>query len=202
MFLKLFFVLTSLLFADAIVIRSRRSGGALETEMSRVQDEIESAVEKIHNGRDPEDLMKVKIQIESLQSRSKRLRDEIALATDFENQLTDTVSKTVDDNVKFLLNNRTQEQQNSVFRVVEKVADRLMEEMVNKTKSSSDSEEKAMKDAIRRAEEDEKKRTEEANMVDEPLKATGSMESAAAAPSSVAGDSAGDSAAAGAAPDA
>ena len=67
-----------------------------------------------------------------------------------------------------------------------------------------------MKDAIRRAEEDEKKRIQDANMIDEPLKATGSMESAAAAPSSVAGDSAGDAAgdsagdsdAAGSAPDA
>ena len=194
------FVLTFLLLAhldDAIV--ADRGSSALETEMNRVQGEIENTMNRMHDDRDdPEELMKVKIQIESLQSRSKRLRDEIMLATDFQNQLTDTASNTVKETVKSLLSNRTQEQQNSVFRVVEKVADRLMEEMVNETKSQTESEEKAMKDAIRNAEEEEKRKTKEANMIDEPLKATGTMDSAAAGSADTAADNS--EAAAGAVP--
>jgi hypothetical protein len=146
--------------------------------MVRVQGEMERAIGRMRKSdpRNPEELLKVKMQIESLQSRSKRLRDEIALAEDFQNQLTDSVSKTVKENIVFMLRNRTKEQEQSVLNVVEKVADRLMEEMVNETNSQGDSEEKAMKDAIRRAEEAEKSRNEDANMVDAPLKASGSME--------------------------
>ncbi len=156
--------------------RTFRNGGALETELIKVQGEMENTISKLHGGSDrsPEDLMKVKMQIESLRSRSKRLRDEIALAEDFQNQLTESVSQTVKAEIKAMVKNQTKENEEIIVDVVNRVTDTLMKKMENKMKKAGSAEEEAMEDAIRRAQESENDRTK-AEMVDEPLRASGSV---------------------------